>query len=206
MDTDSFIVCIKTEDIYVDIAKDGETRFGALNYELKRPLSKVKNKKVIGLIKVDLGRKIMTEFAALRPKAYSYLIDNGDENKKARSTKKCVIKFGDYKYCLEATQLESKINKLEKNKLCVDCLTENSKEFLKNNKLISKLQKRFRSEKYNVFPEEVNKIALCGNNDRGIQSIDSIETYAYGTSKDLVCEREEIECDSIVKQYKNDSL
>ena len=206
MDTDSLIVCIKTEDIYVDIAKDAETRFDALNYELKRPFSKVKNKKVIGLIKVDLGRKIMTEFAALRPKAYSYFIDNGDENKKARSTKKCVMKFEDYKYCLESTQVKSKINQLEKNKLCVDCLTENSKEFLKNNKLILKLQKRFRGDKYNVFPEEVNKIALCSDNDRRIQSIESIETYAYGTSKDLVCKKEEIECDSIIKQYKNDSL
>ena len=51
MDTDSSIVYIKTEDIYSDIAKDVETRFGTSNYELDRPLSKVENEKVIGLIK-----------------------------------------------------------------------------------------------------------------------------------------------------------
>ena len=51
MDTDSSIVYIKTEDIYSDIAKDVETRFGTSNYELDRPLSKVENEKAIGLIK-----------------------------------------------------------------------------------------------------------------------------------------------------------
>ena len=51
MDTDSSIVYIKTEDIYSDIAKYVETRFGTSNYELDRPLSKVENEKVIGLIK-----------------------------------------------------------------------------------------------------------------------------------------------------------
>ena len=49
MDTDSFIVYIKTEDIYIDIAKDFETRFDTSNYELDRPLSKGRNKKVIRL-------------------------------------------------------------------------------------------------------------------------------------------------------------
>ena len=41
----------KTEDIYIDIAKDVETRFDAPNYELERPLSKGKNENVIGLKK-----------------------------------------------------------------------------------------------------------------------------------------------------------
>ena len=52
MDTDSFIVYIKTDDIYKDIAEDVETRFDTSNYKLKRPLPKGKNKKVIGLIRV----------------------------------------------------------------------------------------------------------------------------------------------------------
>ena len=47
MDTDSFIVYIKTDDIYKDIAEDGETRFDTLNYELDRPLPKRKNKKLL---------------------------------------------------------------------------------------------------------------------------------------------------------------
>ena len=55
-------------------------------------------------MKDELGGKIMTEFAALRTKAYSYLIDDGNNDKKAKGTKKCVIKgilkFNDYKDCL----------------------------------------------------------------------------------------------------------
>ena len=65
MDTDSFIVYIKTDDIYKDIAEDVETIFDTLNYELDRPLPKGKNKKVIGLIKDKLGGKIMTKFVGL---------------------------------------------------------------------------------------------------------------------------------------------
>ena len=113
MDTDSFIVYIKTDDIYKDIAEDVKTRFDTSNYELDRPLQKGKNKKVIGIMKDELGGKIMKEFVGLRPKAYSYLIDNGSNDKKAKSTKKCVIKrkhkFEGYKNCLEGTQ-KSAIN------------------------------------------------------------------------------------------------
>ena len=57
MDTDSFIIYIKMDDIYKDIAEDVETRFDTSNYELDKPLAKVKNKKVIGLMKDKLGRK-----------------------------------------------------------------------------------------------------------------------------------------------------
>ena len=56
MDTDSFIVYIKTDDIYKDIAENIETRFDTSNYELDRPLSKGKNKKAIGLMKDQLIR------------------------------------------------------------------------------------------------------------------------------------------------------
>ena len=58
-----------------------------MNYEIERPLRKEKDKKVIGLMKVKLGQKIMTEFTALRPKIYSYLIDGRDEDQKAKGTK-----------------------------------------------------------------------------------------------------------------------
>ena len=71
----------------------------------------------------------MTQFAALRPKTYSYLTDDNEENKKAIGTKKCVMKqkrkFKDYKQFLEATQFENKINQVEKIKINVDSLTEN---------------------------------------------------------------------------------
>ena len=61
---------------------------------------------------------------------------------------------------------------------------ENHKELIKN-KLILKLRQSFRSEKHNAFTEEVNKIALSGNDDKRIQSFNLIETYSYGTSKDI---------------------
>ena len=51
-----------------------------------------KNKKVIGLLKYELGENIMTEFVALRRKTYLYLMDDGWSDKKAKGTKKCVIK------------------------------------------------------------------------------------------------------------------
>ena len=58
--------------------------------------------------------------------------------------------------------------------------------------------------KGSVFTEEIQKIALSSNDDKRMQSIDSIETYAYGTRKDLVSEKEEAKCNNIVKQFKND--
>ena len=62
METDSFFVYIKTDDICKEIAEDVETRFETSNYELDRPLPKGKNKKVIGLMKDELCGKIMTKF------------------------------------------------------------------------------------------------------------------------------------------------
>ena len=104
MDTDSLIMNIKTKDFYKDIAQDVEERFDTSNYDVDRPLLKGKNKKVIGLMKDELGGGIITEFVALRPKTYSYMTDEFIEMKKAKCTKKCVIKkmlkFEDYKKCL----------------------------------------------------------------------------------------------------------
>ena len=92
MDMDSFIMNIKTNDFYEDIASDVENRFDTSNYEVKRPLPTGKNKKVIGLMKDELGGKIITGFVTLRPKIYSFLTDNGKEDKKAKGRKKCVIR------------------------------------------------------------------------------------------------------------------
>ena len=104
MDTDSFIMNIKTENFYKDIANDVEKRFDTTNYEVDRPLSTGKNKKVIGLMKDELGGRVITEFVTLRRTAYSYLTDDCKEDKKAKETKKCVIKrmikFDDYRNCL----------------------------------------------------------------------------------------------------------
>ena len=101
MDTDSFVMNIKTNDFYKDIANDVEKRFDTSNCEVNRPLPIGKNKKVIGLIKDELGGKINTEFVTLRPKTYSHSTDDGKEDKKAKGTNKRVIKrmikFNDHK-------------------------------------------------------------------------------------------------------------
>ena len=76
MDTDSFIMRIKTEDFYEDIADDVEKGFDTSSYKVHRSLPTGKNEKVIGLMKNELGGKIMTEFVAFRPKTYSYLTDD----------------------------------------------------------------------------------------------------------------------------------
>ena len=113
MDTDSLIMNIKTNDFYKDISYDVDKRFDTSNYECNRPLPTGKNKKVIVLMKDELGGKIITEFVTLRPKTYSYLTDNGKENKKPKGTKKCVIKrmikFDDYKNCLLNDKISLKI-------------------------------------------------------------------------------------------------
>ena len=104
MDTHSFVMHIKTNDFYKDIANGVQNRFDTSNYEVNRPLPTGMNKKVIGLMKDELGGKIITEFVTLRPKTNSFLTDDGKEDKKAKGTKKCIIKkmikFNDYKKCL----------------------------------------------------------------------------------------------------------
>ena len=80
----------------------------------------------------------------------------------------------------------------------MDSPRENHKEFMKSSKLISKSQQRFRSQKCNLFIEGTNKIILSANHDKKIQSIDVIETLAYGTRKDLLCRKEEVTCNNII--------
>ena len=153
MDTDSFIMSIKTNDFYKDIANDVDKRFDTSNYEVNRPLPTGKNKKVIGLMKDELSGKTITEFVTLRPKTYSYLTEDGKEDKKAKGTKKCVIKrmikFNDYKICL-----------------------------LKD-KVLLKSQQRFISKKYDVYVEDINKVGLSNNDDKRIVSSDKITSYPY---------------------------
>ena len=93
MDTDSSTVYIKTDDNYKDIAEDVETRFDTSNYKLEcnsidKPLPKGKNKKVIGLIKDELGGKFITKFVRLTAKFYSYLINDGSEDQKQKAQKR----------------------------------------------------------------------------------------------------------------------
>ena len=70
------------------------------------------------------------------------------------------------------------------------------KKFIKNNKTILKTWQRLKSEGH-IFTEEINKIALSSNDDKRMQSIDLIEAYAYGRSKDLVSEKEKVKCNNM---------
>ena len=125
-----FIVCIKTDNVYKDIAEDVETRFDTSNYELDRPLVKNKNKKVIGLMKDRLGGKIMIQFVGLRAKTDSYVLGDFIEEKRNYVIKR-KLKFENHKNRLEATQLDDKINYLEKNKIDIDSLKKDHDEFIK---------------------------------------------------------------------------
>ena len=101
-------------------------------------------------MKDELGGKIVTEFVALRPKTFSYLIDDGNSDKKAKGTKKCVIKqrlkFNGYRNCLL------------------------------NNEIVLNSQQRFKSQAHNAYTEEIKKIALNSNNDERLQTFDRITT------------------------------
>ena len=77
IDRQIYYTCIKTDDIYKDIVEVVETRFDTSNYELDSPLPKGKNKILMGLMKDELGGKIIVEFVGLTPKTYSYLINEG---------------------------------------------------------------------------------------------------------------------------------
>ena len=106
----------------------------------------------------------MTEFVALGPKTYSYLTDDCKEDKKAKGTKKCVIKrrlkFCDYKDCLLS------------------------------NEIILKSQQSFKSEKHDSHTEEANKIPLSSNDGKRLQTSDSITSFHYGTVAGKVCKTE----------------
>ena len=158
MDTDSFIMNIKTNDFYKDISNDVENRFDTSNYEVSRPLPTGKN--FIGLMKDELGGKIFTEFVTLRPKTYSFLTDDGKKDKKTKGTKKCVIKkkikFNDYKKCLLSGEL------------------------------ILRSQQRFISKKHDVYTKNINKIVLSNNDDKRIVSSNKISSYPYGYQGEIV--------------------
>ena len=92
MDADSFIIHVKTEDVYKDIAKEFKARFDTSNYEIDWPLPMGTNEKVSGLMKHELGGQIMKTFVVFRVKTCSYLKDNDDEYKNAKVVQKCAIK------------------------------------------------------------------------------------------------------------------
>ena len=129
-------------------------RLDTSNYIYNRPLPKNVNKKVLGLMKDELGGGIITEIVALRPKAYSYKTNDNIEFKKAKGTKQCVAKkmlsFNDYK------------------------------NFLFANEKVLMSRQRFKSENHIVYTENINKIALSYNDDKRFLASNGIESYTYG--------------------------
>ena len=138
MDTDSLVYHIKTKDFYAEIVSDVELRFDTSGYDKAdaRPLPIGKTKKVIGLMKDELGGKILTEFIALRPKSHAYRKLDSKEDKKCKVIKKCIVKktisFDDYKNCLLNAESIS----------------------------IYRSQLVFRNNKHEIHTVEVNKVAL----------------------------------------------
>ena len=108
--------------------------------------------------------KIITEFVALRPKTYAYLNDDGNDHKKAKGTKKM---------CNKTRNHVSKFQRL-----------------FNQYKNVYRSQEIFKSYNYDVYTEEVNKIALSSNDDERLQTSDRMKTYPYGTNAFKVCEGE----------------
>ena len=156
-DTDSLAYEIETESFYKDINPDVERWFDTSDIPSNHP-SGIKsgvNKKVVGMMKDELGGKIMTEFVGLRPKMYSYKMLDERETKKCKGIKKSVVEkmisFEDYKKCLFHKEWE------EKRKMNI-----------------------IRSHHHEVFSEEVNKIALSSEDDKRVIMENHIHTKAHG--------------------------
>ena len=104
----------------------------------------------------------MKVFVGVRSKTWAYLMDNNSENKKAKGTKKCMIKKG--------------------------IMVKNQEDCMFDNKIILKSQQVFRSDHHNVYTVEINKIALISNDDKRSRTLDRITTYPHGTNVFKVCE------------------
>ena len=158
-DTDSFLYEIQTEDFYKDISGDVRDRFDTSDYPENHPsgIPTGINKKVLGMFKDEAAGKNIKEFVGLRAKLYSYIMEEGKENKRCKGVKKQVVESSitheDYKTCL---------------------LT--GKEQLRKQNII-------RSYEHEVYTEEVNKIALSAMDDKRYILKDGTHTLAWGHYK-----------------------
>ena len=153
-DTDSLLYQIKTDDFYKDISHDIETKFDTSDYPPDHPsgiLTGV-NKKVIGMFKDEVAGKQITCFVGLRPKLYSFKLEDDILTKKCKGIKKNVVKkkldYEDY----------------------VDCLFLGKKQ-MRSMKII-------RSEKHDIYSKEVNKVALSNEDDKREVMFDKVNTMA----------------------------
>ena len=153
--TDSLIYLINTKDFYKDISPDILSKFDTSDYPSNHEsgIPTGVNKKVIGMFKDEVAGKQITHFVGLRPKLYSFRIEEEREVKKCKGIKKNVVKkkldFDDY----------------------VKCLFTGEKE-MRSMKII-------RSEKHDIYSKEVNKIALSNKDDKRIVLEDKVHTLAF---------------------------
>ena len=158
-DTDSFLYEIETEDFYKDISGDVKDRFDTSDYKENHPsgIPTGINKKVLGMFKDEAAGKRIKEFVGLRAKLYSFIMEDGKENKRCKGVKKQVVESSitheDYKTCLRT-----------------------GKEQLRKQNIL-------RSYEHEVFTEEVNKIALSALDDKRHILSDGIHTLAWGHHK-----------------------
>ena len=158
-DTDSFMYEIETEDFYKDISKDVKDRFDTSDYPENHPsgIPTGINKKVLGMFKDEAAGKRIKEFVGLRAKLYSFIMEDGKENKRCKGVKKQVVESSitheDYKTCLRT-----------------------GKEQLRKQHIL-------RSYEHEVFTEEINKIALSSIDDKRYILNDGIHTLAWGHHK-----------------------
>ena len=158
-DTDSLMYEIETEDFYKDISEDVKDKFDTSDYPENHPsgIPTGINKKVLGMFKDEAAGKIIKEFVGLRAKLYSFIMEDGKENKRCKGVKKQVVESSitheDYKICLRT-----------------------GKEQLRKQNII-------RSYEHEVYTEEVNKIALSALDDKRYILSDGIHTLAWGHHK-----------------------
>ena len=158
-DTDSLVLWIETEDFFADISGDVAEWFDTNDFPKDHPavvggLPIVKaNKKKIGLMKDECGGKIVTEWVALRPKLYSFLMEDG-EKQKAKGLKKSMknksLRHENFLKCLRTGESQ-------KRKQCL-----------------------FRSRDHHIFTENMVKIALSANDDKRIVLENGIDTLGIG--------------------------
>ncbi len=157
MDTDSFILEIKTSDVYEDMI-DNIDIYDTSNYKSGDVLFSSKNKKVIGKFKDELGVKVMSEFIGLRSKSYAFTyidINNIERcDKKLKGIKKNIIK--------ETINFKHYYN----------CLTLKKEEYRKMNTI--------RSYKHQLYTEEINKKALGAFDDKRYILENGINSLPYG--------------------------
>ena len=153
-DTDSLMYEIKTKDFYKDIYDDVKNKFDTSDYPLDHPsgITTGVNKKVIGMFKDEVAGKQITHFVGLRPKLYSFKIEDDKVVKKCKGIKSNVVKktidFDDY----------------------VKCLFRDIKEM--------RTMKIIRSEKHDIYSKEVNKVALSNQDDKRLILKNKINTLA----------------------------